>query len=87
MNFVQHSFYSSHDLCQIGKKSRILFVFCPSAMTLATTYVFLCFGDFSVSLFILLGLGSQLLDGWKHPVGGVGMTSDFEERNSVQDQR
>jgi len=56
-------------------------------MTLATTYVFLCFGDFSVSLFILLGLGSQLLDGWKHPVGGVGMTSDFEERNSVQDQR
>jgi hypothetical protein len=39
-----------------------------------------------ISLFILVDLGSQLLGGWKHPIGGVGMTLDLEERNSVQDE-
>jgi len=47
---------------------------------------FPCFVAFFISLFILVGLGSQLLDGWKHPIGGLGMTLDLEEKNSVQDE-
>ena len=50
------------------------------------TTFFPCFVAFSLSLVILVGLGSQLHDGWKHPIGGVGLTSDLEERNAVQDE-
>ena len=47
---------------------------------------FSCFEASFISLFILVGLGSQLLGEWKHPIVGVGMTLDLEERNSVQDE-
>jgi hypothetical protein len=44
-------------------------------------YVLPCFVFISLSLFIQVDLGSQLFDGRKHPIGGVDMTSDLEERS------
>ena len=44
----------------------------------AINYVFLCFLAVSLSLFILVGLCSQVLCGWKHPIGWEGLTSVLE---------
>ena len=40
-----------------------------------------------MSLFTPVGLSDQLLDGPDHSIDEVGMTSDLEERSSLQDKR
>jgi len=53
---------------------------------------FPCYVASFISLFILVGLARLAAPRWvklerpTHPTGGVGMTLDLEERNSVQDE-